>query len=119
MTATVKAPIWAGPFVSGEIPLSMGLRFDSVDIDLSAYDLEATLEDYDGSEMVFAGAVVWDDATIGLVTLSLGEDDVAVPVGQLLVTRKLMVWAGNGANRVATLVIKYNCHKAVGTPPII
>lgn len=119
MTTQVKSPIWAGPFVSGEKPLSIPLRFDESDVDFTGYAIEATLLDYNLAEMVFDGSVAWTDESVGLALLTFGADDVTVPVGQLIVTRRCMVWAGNGTNRVATLEIKYNCHPAIGTPPVI
>jgi len=120
-TQATKKPIrWAGPFTDGEIPIPFTVKFDRTDIDFSGgFSLAATLEDDDGSEMTFDGTVTWSDASTGLVTVELGALDVAVAAGKLVITRRLMVWTGDGTNRVATVEIKYNCHPAIGTPPSI
>ena len=121
----VKAPVkpvrWAGPYTDGEIPLPFTVKFDEIDIDFSAsFTVEATLVDDDGTEMAYAGTVTFEDDTIGLVRVDLGAADVAVPVGRLVITRRLQIWTGDGGtNKVATVVVKYNCHPAVGTPPSI
>lgn len=116
---TTKPTRWTGPFTSGEKPISFTVKFDPSDIDFSGYTLGATLLDDDGTEMVFAGSVVWSDDSIGLVTVTLGAADVAVPVSKLVITRRLQIWAGDGTTLVATVEIKYNCHPAIGTPPAI
>ncbi len=121
----VKAPVkpirWAGPYTSGEIPLPFTIKFDEIDIDFSiGFTVAATLVDDDGTEMVFAGSVTFQDAATGLVRVDLGADDVAVPAGRLIITRRLQIWTGDaGTNKVATVVVKYNCSPAVGTPPAI
>jgi len=118
---TVQAIRWAGPYTNGEVPLPFTFKFDPVDIDFSqtVFTLAATLVDDDGTEMAFAGGVSWDDATIGQVRVDLQAADVAVPAGKLMITRRLMVWAGDGTNRVASVEIKYNCRPSIGTPPAI
>lgn len=120
----VKAPVkpirWAGPYTSGEIPLPFTVKFDEIDIDFSGFTTEATLVDDDGTEMAYAGTVTFEDIATGLVRVDLGAADVAVPVGRLIITRRLQIWAGDaGTNKVATVVVKYNCHPSVGTPPTI
>lgn len=118
---TVKTVVWAGPYTSGEIPLPFTFKFDDSDIDfsLSAFVLGATLLNDDGSEMSFSGSVTWSDNTIGLVEVQLAENDVVVPAGKLVITRRLQVWTGDGTNRIASVEIKYNCHPSIGTPPAI
>lgn len=120
-TATIKPIRWAGPYTSGEIPLPFNFKFDETDIDFSAsFTVAATLTDDDGTEMVFDGTVTFQDDTIGLVRVDFGAADVAVPAGKLVITRRLQVWTGDaGTNLVASVVIKYNCHPAIGTPPSI
>ncbi len=118
---TVKTVVWAGPYTSGEIPLPFTFKFDAQDIDFSGsvFTLDATLLDDDGTEMNFSGTVTWNDNTTGLVDVQLAENDVVVPAGKLVITRRLQVWTGDGVNRVASVEIKYNCHPAIGTPPAI
>ncbi len=121
----VKAPVkpirWAGPYTDGEIPLPFTVKFDEIDIDFSTgFTVAATLVDDDGTEMAFAGTVTFQDAATGLVRVDLGAADVAIPATRLIITRRLQIWTGDGgANKVATVTVKYNCHPAVGTPPAI
>ena len=121
----VKAPVkpirWAGPYTDGEIPLPFTIKFDETDIDFSTgFTVDATLVDDDGTEMSFAGTVTFQDDTTGLVRVDLGAADIAVPAARLVITRRLQIWTGDGGtNKVATVVVKYNCHPAVGTPPAI
>ena len=117
--ATVKPVRWTGPFTNGEIPLPFTVKFDPSDLDFTSYDIEATLEDDDGTEMTLDGSVSWDDISTGVALVQLGAADVAVPPGVLVLTRRLQVWAGDATNRVATVEIKFNCHPSIGTPPSI
>lgn len=119
MAGTMTETRWTGPFTSGEIPLPFTVKFDPTSLDYTGYTLAATLVDDDGTEMAFAGSVGWNDITTGVAEVQLGAADVVVPAGKLIITRRLMVWAGNTVNRTATLEIKFNCRPAVGTPPAI
>lgn len=120
-TATVKPIRWTGPYTDGEIPLPFRIKFDEVDIDFSAgFSVAATLVDDDGSEMAFTGTVTFDDSSTGIVRVDLAAADVALSVGKLVITRRLQIWTGDGgANKVATVVVKYNVHPSIGTPPSI
>lgn len=119
MSGTMTEVRWAGPFTSGEIPLPFLVKFDATDLNYTGYAIDATLLDDDGTEMTFGGSVTWNDETTGMAQVQLAAADVAVPAGKLIITRRMMVWAGNGVNRTATLEIKYNCRPSVGTPPSI
>ena len=121
MVGTIKPVRWTGPFTDGEIPLPFTVKFDPVDLNLSTLtNLTATLLDDDGTEMTFAGSVTWVTPGTGLAAVQLGAADLAVPVGKLVITRRLQVWAGDGSTtKIATVEIKYNCHPAIGTPPAV
>lgn len=109
----------AGPFISGEIPLPFTVKFDPTDIDFSGFSLEATMENHDGSERTFAGTVTWADDSTGLAQVEFDEADLLLTAGVEHEDRVLMLWAGDGTTRPATLRIKVPIDWSVGTPPAI
>ena len=120
VAGTVKPIRWAGPYTDGEIPLPFNFKWAETDINFSGFGIDATLLDDDGVERAFGGSVTFADIATGLVTVSFGATDVSVPAGTLLLTRRLQIWTGDGGtNLVASTVVKYNCHPAIGTPPAI
>jgi hypothetical protein len=110
----------SGPFISGEIPLPFTVKFDPVDIDFQAgFTLAATMENHDGTERTFAGAVEWEDAAKGLVRVEFDGADVLLGADIEHEDRLLMIWTGDGTTRPATLRIKVPIDWSVGTPPSI
>jgi len=111
---------YAGPYVSGEIPLTFTVKFDPTDIDFTGYTVEATLSDQDNTALTFTGSVAWNDIALGIVDVNLAAADTTLVGAVEHETRRLMIWAGDaGTNLVATVLIKYGIDAAVGTPPAI
>jgi hypothetical protein len=123
--SNVQQVRWAGPFTDGEIPLPFTVKFDPTDIPFTGFTVSATLEEEDGTELVFAGTVDWntpdaDGIDIGKVRVDLAAADVAKATTAQVETKRMQIWAGDGGtNLVATIVVKFSVHKSVGTPPAI
>lgn len=115
-TAQVR---WAGPFMEGEIPLPFTVKYDKTNIDFSGspFTLSGTLEDGDGNALAFTGTVDWADDTTGLVQVDLSAADVTRTGTGEREVKRLVIWANDGTNIVATLPIKYVISAPVGTPP--
>jgi len=116
-TTTVR---WAGPFTDGETPLPFTVKFDPSDIDFSGFTLNATLEQDTGDELAFTGSVAWEAGggeTTGTVRVDLSAADVAKVTSYDRETKRMQIWAGDGANLVATVVIKFVVQSSVGTAP--
>ena len=109
----------AGPYISGEIPLPFTVKFSPTDIVFTGFVLAATMENHDGTERTFTGTVTWGDINTGLVNVQFAEADLLLTAGVEHVDRVLMIWAGDGAARPATLRIKVPIDWSVGTPPVI
>ncbi len=108
-------------YVSGEKPRPFTVKMDSENIDFSAtvFLIEATYEDNDGTEIAFAGAVAWDDDSVGRVLVTFDQADLLLAAGVEHETRRLMIWVGNGFTLLATLLLKVPIDASVGTPPAI
>lgn len=107
-------------YTSGEKPRPFTVRLDLSAIDISSgYTVDATYEDNDGTELVFAGTVTIFDGANGIIEVTLDEADLTLGAGIEHETRRLMVWTGNLTMRLATLLIKVPINAAVGTPPTI
>lgn len=109
----------SGPFISGETPLPFTVKFDPSDINFTGFSLAATMHSHMETEMPFGGSVTWADEATGLVQVEFHENDLLLAAGVEHEDRKLMVWTGDGVNRVATVVIKVPIDAAIGTPPSI
>ena len=109
----------SGPFISGEIPLPFTVKFDPTDINFTGFNIEATMENHDGTERTFTGSVTWADPATGLAQVEFAEADILLTAGVEHEDRVLMLWAGDGATRPATLRIKVPIDWSVGTPPVI
>lgn len=121
MTASTAQLRWAGPFMEGEIPLPFTVQYDKrgIDFSQSTFELAGTLEDEDGTELTFTGNLTWADEATGVVQVELAAGDVTRVGTNEKETRRLVIWTGDGTNRVATLLIKYVIDRPVGTPPSI
>ena len=119
MTTSMQQTRTAGPYISGEIPLPFTVKFSPTDINFAGFSLGATMENHDGTERTFTGTVTWNDIATGLVNVQFAEADLLLTAGVEHEDRLLMLWAGNGANRPATLRIKVPIDWSVGTPPVI
>lgn len=120
MPTNVQQVLVTDAYTSGEKPRPFTVKMDENDINFSGFTLKATYEDNDGTELTFAGAVVWDDQDTGVIKVTLGEDDLILTSGVEHETRRLMIWTGNaGTQLLATLLIKVPINSAVGTPPSI
>jgi hypothetical protein len=124
---TIEAQVaqvrWAGPYTDGEIPLPFTVKFDPSDIDFAGFNVSATIEEEDGTELAFAGNVDWnspdaDGIDIGKVRVDLGAADVAKATSSEIETKRMQIWAGDGGtNLVATVIVKFTVRPAVGTAP--
>ena len=59
-----------GPYTEGETPRPVTVWMDEDPIDLSGYTVDGVALDVDGVAQAFAGTAVWDDATVGTVTVA-------------------------------------------------
>ena len=121
MTIGVHQELVLDSYVSGEKPRPFTVKMDKNDIDFSAttFLVQATYEDNDGADLVFAGTVDWDDDTVGRILVTFAQADLLLAAGIEHETRRLMIWVGNGFQLLATLLLKVPIDASVGTPPSI
>lgn len=108
-----------GPYTNGEIPRPVTVYFDDDPIDLTGFTLSVTAERIVNgvwTEYTWAGTVVWADASIGQATLDFGVGDI-VHTGGDVTPHRIQLWADDGTNKLATVLILFDVYTQVGTIP--
>lgn len=100
------------PYTAGEKP-KIDIQFYKTEVDLSTFDVAVRVE-RDEKELTLTGVIDWLDATKGQARLTMGEGDIDVTEGEDWSRYRVEAWAGNGTDRVATLLLVFDVYQHVG-----
>lgn len=93
--------------------IKVDVQFHKTEVDLTGFavDVRVTRDDV---ELDLAGGVAWLDITKGQCRVTFGEGDIDVAPEEERSRYRMEVWAGDGTERIASLLIVFDVYQHVG-----
>jgi hypothetical protein len=100
------------PYTAGEKP-KINVQFYQQEVDLTGFTVDLRVN-RDGEPLELLGGIDWLDQTKGQARITMDEGDIDVSDDASWSRYEIEAWAGNGVDRVATLLIVFDVYPHVG-----